>query len=187
VKKTFYILAIASLLFACNKGDDPVIFDNSEHLLLDQMKGRYNLEQLYTDVPLDLNFDGEYNTDLYLEIDCVTMFPLALTNATVQYYASSGFRDMGLEVPDSYVYSDVEPYSQCFSQVSYVYEFDVNVETKELEITWRFEEPEIESGPLTAARWQDDKLYFEFDKIYFTSEGWQTVKLYVVYVKNNEN
>ena len=184
MNKLLYISIILVLLFGCEKSDDESHRAN-EFLL--HMEGRYVLKEMYSEEPLDLNFDDVYNTDMFEEMDCQVVYPLELYDASVEYHVSSNRLELMFEVSNSQVYSESEPYQQCFFNQSLYYSKilvdegtdDINV------ITSGTPEREEEYGYLTGGQYNERKLHLNVDKILFTSEGWQTVPIHIIYEWNN--
>lgn len=180
MKKILYML-LAIVILSCQKEDDLSTPKVEENELLKKMAGKYYLVKMYTDVPVDLNFDGVYQTNMFVEIDCLHHTVLEWLTSDMVYSASRDHKAMGIYLANSNVYSDTPPLNQCFSQNALVYQIDVDRHTGEFTITGRDEDREAEYGRLTAVSWADDILYAEFSMPIFTSEGWQTVNMFVEY------
>ncbi len=151
------------------------------------MRGRYVLKQVYSDIPLDLNFDNIYNTDLFEEMDCQVIYPLQLHHASLQYHISSDKLEIMFEVSNSQVYSESPPYQQCFvNQSLYYSKILIDESTGNIDvITSGTPEREVEYGYLTGGYYNERRLLLDVDKILFTSEGWQTIPIHLVYEWNN--
>lgn len=73
MKKILYSLLIVSL-FACTGDDKP-----ESHVFLKQIIGEYRLTAAYTDVAIDINFDGVPQTNIIEEAECYIYFRLDFT------------------------------------------------------------------------------------------------------------
>lgn len=184
MNKFLYLSIILLLLFSCDKNDDGRAVSN-EYLFY--MEGRYVLKEMYSEEPLDLNFDNIYNTDLFEEMDCQVVYPLQLYDASVEYHESSDRLEIIFDVSNSQVYSESEPYQQCFvNQSLYYSKILVDESTGDVSvITSGTPEREEEFGYLTGGHYNERKLHLNVDKILFTSEGWQTIPIHIVYEWNN--
>ena len=67
MKKLIYF-CILIVCFSCKPTEPPVL----THDFKKQLRGEYKILSANIDIPLDLNFDGEANTDLFREITCIT-------------------------------------------------------------------------------------------------------------------
>lgn len=180
MKKALYII-VGLVLLSCEKDDN----HSNPDPYLTSLDGRYELVQCFTETPVDLNFDGIERTDMFVEIDCFKFFTLPMFKTIIDY--NTLFEDttsLMVEVPRSYVDSDVEPFSQCFDNGQIYYEnVEINKETGDITILMKNEEQEAQIGKLVSGQVDGDMLYFELDVPLFTSEGWQTVRMYEVYKK----
>lgn len=159
--------------------------DNTSKNYLKSLEGRYKLIEIHTETPVDLNFDGLKQTDLMEEIDCYMAFTLSQYRALIDYQNLFDERaTLDVEVPESVIYSEIEPFSQCFNNGQLYYEkFEVNEDTGEIIILARDEERELLLGKLISGKIIGDSLYFKFEVPLFTSEGWQTVIINEVFKK----
>lgn len=176
------ILALATLaLFSCNKDDDPVIVYDPAAEMYEKMKGWYELTEMYTETPVDVNYDGIPATNMIEEIDCLTGTQFVSYKTRIDTH--NNFKEMRVDLAHTEYEPNTQIPTECFYTIDSSYDFIIDPVTGELDITWSFEEREADHGPLTYAKWEDNVLRLEYDKRFYTSEGWQTVKMHLTYVK----
>ncbi len=177
--KPLHLILLLVLTISCSKDDDKEYKVDSFY---ESMVGRYRLTKMYTDVPIDVNFDGASQTNMLQEIDCHLSIPFGLYYATFEYQYSYGERlDLAFNVANSQTYSEEIPMQQCFlnDQLMYI-GILINKTSGEIIINERSIN-ESEYGTLTYGRYENHKFYLDVDKIIFTSEGWQTIPMYFEY------
>lgn len=170
------------LLFSCNN-DDAQKNPNDE--FFNNLKGHYSLKEMYSEIPVDLNFDNITNADLLSEIDCIIAFPPELYKASVEYYAPSGKKVFTFETANQDIQNEDNIQSKCFYPASLSYSFDRSGPDNQIIITNRNTEREADYGILTNVTLQDDTFDFILKKEYYTSQGWQEVNTHLLYEKDN--
>ncbi len=178
--KEIILIFVILTLISCNK-DDASSRETNE--FLDSLISRYELQAIYTDVPLDLNNDGISQTDLWAEADCFVFDTFGVYMAEFTYNELYDYRTFWIELPSSHYVLETESYESCLVNESISYEYDVNEDTKEVIVTYRDEEREALHGVLTDIKWEDDVLYVTYSKDLYTSDGWQHVNLSMEYLK----
>lgn len=164
-------------LFACAGDDDKPI---ESHEFLNELIGEYRLQAAYTDVAVDLNSDGIPQTNLIEEAEC---FYYPVLSYRSQFRVNGGSKWFWLSI----MYRDMESDELCLYSADMFYDYEVDEETKEILITYRGDANETEYGTLKKVKWIDDVAYYEYEKQFFTSEGWKTVTLTMEYKKISSN
>ena len=184
MKKIHLYIAICLMLIGC--GDDDTARNGNE--FLNQITGVYYLTEVQSDVAVDLNLDGVPQTDLLTEIDCFSGYPPEAFRGDIIFKPESGgYKSLNFRIIEHSRFLGDIPEDTCFNEVSLVYEYTVNEETKEVIITWRDGEREAEYGTLVDVKWMDNKVHYTVNKRYYTSEGWQNVNIHLTYDKFIEN
>jgi len=179
--KNFIVMLSALALISCNDDPPATINITSKHQPAYGIEGRYKLIEMYTETPVDVNYDGVPTTNMLEEIDCLTGSSLETFRAVIEITDHNN--SIVIDHANSKVTPNDDTPPDCFHTLRLPYDFDFNFETHEFEITSRFEERETECGYLISAKVIDDMVITEYDKIFFTSEGWQTVRMHMKHQK----
>lgn len=178
MKKSVYFLFLMFLSLSCNNGDDKL---TENHEFQNKIIGEYRLSAAYTDVPIDLNFDGIPQTNVVEEAECFVYFPVDFYRA--QFRINGEYKSLWLTI----MYRDMESEEQCLYDTTMFYDYEVDEGTKEIVITYRGDANETEYGTLKRVKWIDNVAYYEYEKKFFTSDGWKTVVLTMEYKKISSN
>lgn len=183
--KIFSLAAIAAGLVVCMScsSDKP---DDTNHYL-QEMTGRYWLSEIYTEEPVDINYDGAANTDMKIEMDC-RAWPFGIFMAQI-LDISKTYKQLSYNTP---VINNPEPYpvQQCFGMGSMFYSLDVNKDNGTITILNKdlVDEPTIlERGSLELVRFSNDTLHLEFNRRLMTRPGFKNFRLHLIYVKDPDS
>ncbi|MDR0830350.1 MAG: hypothetical protein LBN95_09635 [Prevotellaceae bacterium] len=194
--KKLFLLLIVLIFGSCNRTPEEPKIDTAattREFAKTKIAGKYSVAKQMSDIPVDLNLDGIANTDLSKEFTCVW--------GNYEYSTRMIFDGLNenenacFKVEAVVLYNVVdynrEPAEQgCFNYWVKYYQYEMtSISPATFEFEFYYNKGGREHyweelfGVPKNLSWQNDTLYFEFQKDFYTSDGWQTVNCNFEFVK----
>lgn len=185
MKKILYTLVLITA-FGCSNNDDETAQENTE--FLNQVLGMYEIRAAYTDISVDLNNDGEANTNLFYEVTYCTSTKHLISYKCI--FSQSNFAEIAIDIPYSAYHHPSEEYSTCLSGqlVFYKINIDGNNETVSLiPDDWHDDYIAQFNAEFIEMYWENEVAFITIKKQFFNSnEEWQEVTLFMEFEKLND-
>ena len=176
IMKNYFFIALISIMFlqACKKNDGQIPKPLESYST--KLDGKYKLLNIFTTVPVDLNRDGIFSTDLTIEVPFIKdTNKFYLQFSTTQY--SIPYQIIDQWVPLANVFIDTKgnylKTEYGFINLNSRYSYD---ESKNL-----IKIIPLSLGIISAELMEDNKIKITSEKTFYTTKGWEMLTLVATY------